>query len=276
MPRDQEDPREYLKRLGESGDGPHDIAHAALMLSALDHPDLPLQSYLAHLEEIAELARSETKFLSDADACAQAVVAILSQRLKYDGDRTSYEDPQNADLIRVIDRRRGLPVALGILYIHAARAAGCAAEGLNTPAHFLLRIERGGQHALIDPFSGGIVRERDSLEGPPRALAAAPDDIPVFEPVSDTDVLLRLQNNLKLRAIEAKDGSRSLELAQRMAFMAPQRAEVWLDFARLSEAAGVLGAARAAYEACLEIATQGNSLHNEVALALYSLKRRLN
>ncbi len=32
-----DNPLEYLKRLGESGDGPHDIARAALMLAILDH-----------------------------------------------------------------------------------------------------------------------------------------------------------------------------------------------------------------------------------------------
>ena len=51
-------------------------------------------------------------------------------RYGYDGDRLSYDDPRNADLMAVIDRRRGLPVALGILYIHAARAAGFEARGL--------------------------------------------------------------------------------------------------------------------------------------------------
>ena len=55
---------------------------------------------------------------------------------------STYDDPQNADLMAVIDRRRGLPVALGILYIHAARAAGLEASGLNTPDHFLLQLVR--------------------------------------------------------------------------------------------------------------------------------------
>ena len=67
----------------------------------------------------------------------------------------------------VIDRRRGLPVALGILYLHAARAGGLEACGLNTPSHFLLRISLKGQHALIDPFNGGALVDRERLGGPP-------------------------------------------------------------------------------------------------------------
>jgi hypothetical protein len=61
-----------------------------------------------------------------------------------------------------------------------------------------------------------------------------------------------------------------------MVTIAPARADLWLDLARLNDAAGALRAARESYEACLSIALPGQSLHNEAALALASLKRRLN
>ena len=66
---------------------------------------------------------------------------LIDGRFGYEGDRLTYDDPQNADLMAVIDRRRGLPVALGILYIHAARAGGFAAQGLHTPEPFLLLLD---------------------------------------------------------------------------------------------------------------------------------------
>ena len=46
----------------------------------------------------------------------------------------------------------GLPVALGILCIHAVRAQGWEMAGLNFPGHFLLRIEHLGQRAILDPY----------------------------------------------------------------------------------------------------------------------------
>jgi len=53
-----------------------------------------------------------------------ALTQVMAEEHGYGGDRQHYDDLQNANLIRVIDRRRGLPVALGILYLHAARAQG--------------------------------------------------------------------------------------------------------------------------------------------------------
>jgi regulator of sirC expression with transglutaminase-like and TPR domain len=270
-----EDPFEFLRRLGEAGDGPHDIARAALTLAALDHPELSLVSYDTHLEEIASEARRNAPLAPRAEEAVRTLAALLAGRFGYDGDRLNYDDPRNADLISVIDRRRGLPVALGILYIHAARAGGFEACGLGAPGHFLLRITVAGRDAIMDPFSGSAL-EHERLSAPPGMRSSAGGESSMLEPVSDTDVLLRLQNNLKLRAIESGDHPRAVAVAERMVTMAPKRAELWLELARLHDAAGVLRAAREAYETCLEIASPGQSFHNEAALALASLKRRLN
>jgi regulator of sirC expression with transglutaminase-like and TPR domain len=273
---EQDDPAEFLRQLGQAGDGPHDIATAALMLSALDHAGRPLAPYSKHLAEIAEHAKSEARLSRHAEDGARALSALLVGRYGYDGDRLNYDDPQNADFMAVIDRRRGLPVALGILYIHAARAAGFDAIGLNTPGHFLLRISLRGHEALIDPFNGGAAIDRERLGAPPGMGAPAPEDPRLAEPVGDIDVLLRLENNLKLRALAVGERVRALEIAKRMVLIAPRVAELWVDLARLNEATGALGAAQKAYEACLTLAKPGQGLHNEAALALGALKRRLN
>jgi regulator of sirC expression with transglutaminase-like and TPR domain len=272
----QEDPADYLRRLGQAGDGPHDIAGAALMLSALDHSGRELEPYYKHLHEIAEHAKAEARLASTAEDAARAMAGLLVGHYGYDGDRLSYDDPQNADFIAVIDRRRGLPVALGILYMHAARAAGFEAAGLNTPGHFLLRISQRGQEALIDPFNGGAAVERERLGTPPIMASQESTDMRNPETVSDIDVLLRLENNLKLRALQVGERTRSLEIAKRMVLIAPKKPELWIDLARLNESVGALGAAQKAYEACLSLLKPGAGYHNEAALALAALKRKLN
>ena len=272
----QDDPADYLMKLGEAGDGPHDIARAALMLSALDHSGRPLAPYESHLIEIAEAAKNEGRLTARVEDGARALSALMVGRYGYDGDRLSYDDPQNADIMAVIDRRRGLPVALGVLYLHAARAAGFEASGLNYPGHFLLSISLRGHEALIDPFNGGAALDRERLGAPPGMGAHLHEGAGLSEPVSDIEVLLRLTNNLKLRALNNGERVRALEIAKRMVLIAPRRPELWMDLARLNEASGALGAAQRAYEACLSLVPGGQALHNEAALGLHALKRRLN
>jgi regulator of sirC expression with transglutaminase-like and TPR domain len=198
--------------VGKAGEGPHDIATAALMLSALDHPDKKLAPYLAHLSELADAARAEATFMRDAESAAHTLGRVFTTRFGYDNNRMAYDDPENADLMMVIERRRGLPVALGILYMHAARAARMEAHGLHAPGHFLLRIGVRGSEALVDP-SGAPCRPRavphmaSHIGGRTRCARSAQ-----ATSVSDIDVLLRLQNNIRSRA-ESHNSARAIRSA---------------------------------------------------------------
>jgi len=270
----EEDALDYLRRLGQAGEGPHDIARAALMLASLDHPTVPLAPSFAHLDELAQHAKAEAPLMSSVEEGARLLSNLIAGRFGYDGDRLTYDDPRNANLIQVIARRRGMPVALGIVYMHAARAAGLTASGLDTQAHFLLLLGKNRAEVVIDPFNGGAMLDPDRFSTPPRMGGA--EGVHLAQPVSDADVLLRLENNLKVRALQIGDRGRAREIAKRMVLIGPGKAELWLDLARLNEGAGVMREARAAYEACLEIAKPGQSLHNEAAIGLSGLKRMIN
>ncbi len=243
------DPNDYLRDLGERGEGPCDIAQAALMLAAIDHAGRSRAPYEAHLADIAAAGRDELGGVRHAEEAAQVLSSMLAGRFAYSGDRTEYDDPQNADLMSVIERRRGLPVALGVLYIHAARCGRLEAHGLNTPGHFLLRVLVKDSTALIDPFNGGALVDRERLSLPPGLVANDPDEpISFGRAVSDADVLLRLQNNIKLRALKAGDRARAIEIATRMVMIAPGRPRLWIELGHLLETGGALRSAMNAYE----------------------------
>src|SRR5882672_705916 len=109
----EETPSDYLARLGQAGDGPHDLASAALMLAALDHPDRKLDRFRTHLSEIAERVQAEANFVRDGESAARVLSSVLAGHYGYEGERGDYDDPDNADLMSVIERKRGLPVTLG-------------------------------------------------------------------------------------------------------------------------------------------------------------------
>lgn len=221
-----------LARLCDRPDDDIDIAEAALTLACLDRPRVPLERYRAALAEIVEAVAAEAGRAPDLAARAAALGAAIAGRLGYAGDDASYDDPQNANLIRVIDRRRGLPVALGILYIHGAAAQGWRLSGLSFPGHFLVRLDHGRDAAILDPFNGGAalspadLRRRAKQVGG-EAAELRPDH---FQPVSRRDVLLRLQNNLKSRAVGAGDMQRAAAILESMVTLAPREAWTWREY----------------------------------------------
>ena len=115
-----------LRKLGKLADANIDLAEAALLLGSLDHPDPGLDDCRDRLARIAGDLRKTPAGRGAASlaARAQALREILLDRYGFLGDRQTYDALENANLISVIERRRGLPVALSILYIDAARRVG--------------------------------------------------------------------------------------------------------------------------------------------------------
>jgi len=296
-----------LRAAGEAADDAIDLAETALALGASDMPDLVLDPYRAHLARIAEDVAARAAALAGPEAQsadparseagitrarAQALADVIAGDFGYDGDRVTYDDMANANLVRVIDRKRGLPVALGLIYIHAGRANGWAVSGVNFPGHFLVRlngmVQGGPPPVMIDPFSGGQVLDEDEVVGllaRVRGLDEDSDGSPsqadldqALAPVTARAVLLRLQNNIYTRALQARDTSRAHAILARMTAIAPRDASLWLERGRLDGELGNLMSARQAFARAAELALADGRSHivREARAASDSLRMRLH
>ena len=97
---------------------------AALALSQLDHGDASVEAYLELLSDIEDRVCEGGKNAFLSSECAIVLSEVLNGELGFTGDPEGYDAPVNADFIRVLDRKRGLPIALAILYVAMARRAG--------------------------------------------------------------------------------------------------------------------------------------------------------
>ena len=269
-----------LRQIGSGPDRAIDLAEAALLLAALDRPRVALERYLHHLSELQDAARALVVARGGAqslDQRAQILRQVLVESFDYHGDGRTYADLQNANLMRVIDRRRGLPVALGILYISTARAQGWAISGLNFPGHFLLRLELEGARVILDPFGDGASRGPAELRALIKATGGQEAELSQahFAPVENREILLRLQNNIKLRLLQQNKAEAALETLESMLMIAPNKAELWYEVGLVQNSLGNLRAAVLALEQFLELGRDPGSLR-EAAHRLQAIKSRLN
>lgn len=273
------DPLAALDALGQLPDAELDLADAALQLARADLPGADWEPVRAHLSALARdaayLGPPEGK--DGAEARAGALAALLAGRHGYRGDAETYDDLANANLIRVVERRRGLPVALGILWIHAARAAGWEASGLDFPGHFLIGLAAGGRQAVVDPFDGGQVLDAPALRALVKRIEGPGGELrPGFlRPVGNRLVLLRLQNNVKLRRLRAGDVRGALDCAERMLRLAPAAATLWREAALMHEQIGQIAAALGAWERFLALVPEGE-LAVQAQEAIAGLRARLH
>ncbi|MSO69530.1 MAG: tetratricopeptide repeat protein [Alphaproteobacteria bacterium] len=255
-----------------------DLAEAALLLGALDKPSVDLAPYRAHLavlvEAVAESIGTEAERI---DARAQNINDVLYRRFGYGGDTESYDDPDNANLIRVIDRRVGLPVSLGILYIHLANAQGWPIAGLAFPGHFLVRLDFEARRLIVDPFHAGQPLEAGHLRDLLKQFQGAAAELGPkhYAAISNRDILLRLQNNLKARALQNSDPPRAATILKRMTMIAPDTPETWRELGMVEAHVGNIRHAMTALEKFLSLAPETKEAEKAAAL-LKRLKGSLN
>lgn len=244
---------------------------AALELARLDHPGADLAPYLDMLAVMTEEALAGGGAARSARGRAAVLAETIARRHGFEGDRESYDDPRNADLIEVLERRRGLPVSLSILYVSVARRIGWEADALNTPGHVLVRLGPEPAPVLVDPFNRGAVVAADQLT---RLLGhAAPGGSIAAEhlqPMSNREVLVRLLTNQASRAEQAGDPRRALTLYERITTVAPAYPFGWWERARLELQGRDVAAARASLSAMLEM-TRDKALRSHVSAALDAL-----
>ena len=268
-----------LRRVGGQDDQALDLAGTALVLGALDRPECPLDGYFAHLDELASDTAENAK--GGLGERLQGRIASLNEAIfvqhGYRGDTQTYEDLQNANLLSVIDRRMGLPVALGILYMHTARRQGWSVEGLNFPGHFLLRLSLGGERAIIDPFAGGEVRSASEMREILKGLSGSDGPLQPrhYAAVENRQILLRLQNNLKLRHLQDHRLSEALSVVESMLMFAPGLAQLWREAGLLHRKLGNLRAAILALEHCVSLSPPGAE-DAQISALLREIRNSLN
>jgi regulator of sirC expression with transglutaminase-like and TPR domain len=260
-----------IAHLGLIDEDEIELDAAALEIAALDHPDADLAVYVSFLEDLTEqlLARAVTAHTPAEQAAALA--KLFAGEYGFHGDRDNYDDPANADLISVIDRRRGMPIALSILYVAAARRIGWTAHALNTPGHVLVGIGDGEQ-LLIDPFNDGTQVRPEQLAALLQAALGRSGGDPAehMAPMSNRAVLLRLLVNQASRAEAAGQIERALIVHSRITTIAPAYSHGWWERARLELVTGDPSAARQSLSAMLET-TRDPALRLHVNTALDQL-----
>jgi regulator of sirC expression with transglutaminase-like and TPR domain len=110
----------------------------------------------AKLQKYADIVRSRVRGRQP-----QAILAHLHELLfeqeDFAGNTDDYYNIANSFIPTVLESKRGLPIALSLIYKNIADRLGLHTHGVNLPGHFLVGVEFAGSVMLVDPFARGQV-----------------------------------------------------------------------------------------------------------------------
>jgi regulator of sirC expression with transglutaminase-like and TPR domain len=187
-----------------------DVLEGAFRIARAEYPDLDVAAYRARIEEFGREARARAG--GKGRRAFARVNRYFFEDLGFRGNAEDYYDPRNSYLNEVIDRRRGIPITLSVLYCEVARRAGLSAYGVGFPGHFLVKCLFRDGEAVLDCFRGRVLTRDDcralleSMEGL-EGVAFSEELLAIASP---REILSRMLNNLRRIHLERGDYDRAL------------------------------------------------------------------
>lgn len=134
----------------------------ALEIAHLDDEPGDDDAVIAKLDRLGERVRVAAR--GSIYVGVEALEGILAGEEGLRGDEEDYDDPRNSFLPRVLERRRGLPILLSLVYLEVARRAAVPLFGLALPGHFVVGYNLSERSLVaLDPFAGGRILDRLEL-----------------------------------------------------------------------------------------------------------------
>jgi len=155
--------REFRQAVERPEDG-IDLGRVALTIALADYPDLDIAGYIRRIDALAMDVSQRAGAHADVFRSIAALNFVLFKEQGFRGNRDDYYDPKNSFLNDVIDRKRGLPITLSILYMEVGRRIGLVVDGVGFPGHFLVKAKSEGEDIIIDPFNAGDVKSYEELQ----------------------------------------------------------------------------------------------------------------
>jgi regulator of sirC expression with transglutaminase-like and TPR domain len=243
---------------------PVPLARGALLIAKEEYPSLDVDHYLNLITELAREAEPVVHAGSDTVERVQLLSHFLFEQKGFHGNRDEYSDPRNSFLNEVLERRKGIPITLSVIYLEVGRRLGLNLYGISFPTHFLVKAvdERG--ELVIDPFYDGAILTLEDIRarlaenfGQPVELHPA-----MLKPVGARATLARILRNLKIFYLGASDWNRALSVLDRILLLDPRSVEDLADRGNLFERLECFQAALDDFQSFLSIAPEHPGAEN--------------
>jgi regulator of sirC expression with transglutaminase-like and TPR domain len=219
----QAGPWEEFKHTAALPDEEIDLGRVALLIAALEYPDLDLEHQTGILDALAAAASLRLGQDREPLSCVNTLSDYLFDEVGFRGNREDYYDPRNSYLNQVLERRLGIPITLSLLCIEVGKRLEIPLIAIGMPGHLLVR-HRDEPDLFIDPFYSGILLSEEECVQRLREIAGAnlPWDSRYLTPISRREFIARMLRNLKGIYLQWEDYQRALPIMDRLVAIQPE------------------------------------------------------
>lgn len=136
-------------------------AYSLLQLASMAESEITGQSILQfqdsmRLQMIVVKSQLKNEITNDLNKLKVLLNSVYHDQ-GFIGDWKAFFKVKNALISKVLARRMGVPISLGILLIEMLKESGFDAHGICFPSGFIVKVEFDNEPIYIDPFNGELV-----------------------------------------------------------------------------------------------------------------------
>ncbi len=194
---------------------PNDLIQGAILIAKYQYPDLDSGDVRKNIENIQQAVWLELHENLTPLEKVNIFNQVFYGTFGFGGNLKNVFNPQNNFIQICINRKKGSPIMLGLIYLAIAQNLGFPMFGLNLPYHFALaycaqpqlnRLNPDGRKVMfyINPIASGIVFSRNEIKDYLKRMRVEETDSH-FRPVDNKTVVKSLFEQVKTSYINHKD-----------------------------------------------------------------------
>lgn len=134
------------------------LLEGALALNAAIDPTTAVHWVREELERMAKEAELMLGHETNMELRLQGLIRLFYQDWGFQGDFEHYFSSENTFVDKVLQRRKGIPVSLGTLFLFFAERLDLPVKAVGFPTQLILRVDWPHRHReYFNPFNGDMV-----------------------------------------------------------------------------------------------------------------------
>jgi regulator of sirC expression with transglutaminase-like and TPR domain len=201
-----------------------DLARASLYYAQAEYPNLNISEYISILDIMAEEIDTRLPKQPYPLKVIKTINNYLFEELGYQGNGEDYYNASNSFLNDVIERKRGIPITLSVIYLEIAKRLNFSMVGIGMPGHFLIRPDFEDCGIFIDPFNQGEILFKQDCQEKLSDLYQKPIKLEshFLAPASNRQILARMLTNLKFIYLRSQQLSKALAVIDGILMLFPE------------------------------------------------------
>jgi regulator of sirC expression with transglutaminase-like and TPR domain len=181
-----------------------DLLYGMWVIATFQYPDLDIDVLKEQIEKLFYEAWKKGKELSEPIEKVRLLNDLLYTKYHFSTNAKNFHAPVNSMLNQVLEKKKGNPISLAVIYLLIAQRMRLPVYGVNLPKLFVLTCQAPNDTFYINTNNRGLIFSKDDISKFLKQLKI-PEKEQFFQPCSHLDIITRVLRNLEFSFVKIGD-----------------------------------------------------------------------